>query len=74
MTDAVDRASELENKFREQALAANKPIAEKPREFDGHRYCLGCDLGLSTQRLLALPNAVRCVDCQTDNEQQGKHL
>ena len=74
MTDVIDRASELEQKQREQAIAASKAIVEKPQEFNGHRYCLDCDIEINTQRLLANPNAVRCITCQTYHEASEKHF
>ncbi|KGJ86430.1 TraR/DksA C4-type zinc finger protein [Colwellia psychrerythraea] len=74
MSDAVDRACELEQNHREQALAAAKPVAEQPQEFNGHRYCLVCDIELSTKRLIAHADAVRCVDCQHLHEHQQKNF
>jgi len=74
MTDTVDRACELEQKQREQALAAAKQPVEQPNELEGHRYCLDCDIELSVKRLVANPNAVRCVDCQTLHEHQQKQF
>jgi DnaK suppressor protein len=74
MSDAVDRACELEQSYREQALAAAKPQVEQPQEFNGHRYCLVCDIEVSTKRLNANPQAVRCVDCQYLHEHQEKNF
>jgi len=74
MVDAADRACELEQRQREQALAANKAeinaLTEKPNEVTGHRYCLGCDYELKIKRLMANPNAVRCVECQAQHEHE----
>jgi RNA polymerase-binding transcription factor len=74
MTDVIDRACELEQQQLEQALAAAKPQAEQPQEFNGHRYCLVCDIELSTKRLIAHADAVRCVDCQHLHEHQQKNF
>ncbi|OUR62042.1 hypothetical protein A9Q74_06230 [Colwellia sp. 39_35_sub15_T18] len=74
MTDVVDKACELEQKQREQALAAARVTIEKPKELHGHRYCLDCDLELDTNRLIANPKAVRCVDCQTLLEHKNKRF
>jgi len=73
VTDAIDRAFKTEQYQREQALAACKAPIEKPQEFNGHRYCLVCDIEISTPRLIANPQAVRCVDCQHLHEHQQQH-
>lgn len=75
MTDVLDRASQLEEQQRKQAIGAQrlKP-QEKPNELHGHRYCLDCDIEIKTQRLIAAPNAVRCVDCQEIFEHENKHF
>jgi phage/conjugal plasmid C-4 type zinc finger TraR family protein len=72
--DVTDRASEAEALDRAQALAANKPVIEKPVEFHGHRYCKDCSCELTTERLFAVPTAVRCVGCQTFNEHTAKQF
>ncbi len=72
MTDVLDRAQEIEQQQREQALMQAKQQPEQPNELDGHRYCLDCDVGIKTKRLLAAPNAVRCVDCQELHEHHQK--
>lgn len=74
MTNNVDRACELENRQREQAIQNSKPAAEIPRELDGHRYCLGCDFELNTERLLITPEAVRCVPCQGSHEREQSQI
>lgn len=74
MADAADHAKNLEQLQRQHAIdkQLNQP-AEKPNELHGHRYCLECDIEINTKRLVNVPNAVRCVDCQTLVEQQNKH-
>ena len=72
MSDIIDRACELEQKQREQALAASQPKLEQPHEHDGHRYCLTCSIEIPTKRLTANPNAVRCIDCQVLAEIKNK--
>ncbi len=70
--DIIDKASIAEELERKQALAANKQAVEQPLEFHGHRYCKDCSSELTTERLLIVPNAVRCVSCQTCNEDTFK--
>lgn len=70
MTDQFDRAQELETLFRNAAIS-NRPIQaeEKPDEDeDGNRYCLNCGSVVPPKRIEALPNAVRCVSCQSRKE------
>jgi RNA polymerase-binding transcription factor len=71
--DAFDRAQELELKEREQALAAQqKKTVEPPMEINGIRYCLDCGGEVLQARIAALPTVVRCVDCQSLNEQRSR--
>ncbi|ERS04807.1 hypothetical protein Q673_06210 [Marinobacter sp. EN3] len=53
----------------EQALQCH---LEAPLEVNGQRLCLDCDGCLSAARLKANPQAVRCVECQTDHDRRGK--
>lgn len=70
MPDEFDRAQELEQLQRDQALhnQLNQPT-HKPLIIDGVRCCLGCEEDIS-ERLKVLPNAVRCVICQEQFEKQ----
>ncbi|WP_328184645.1 TraR/DksA C4-type zinc finger protein [Marinobacter sp. OP 3.4] len=52
----------------EQALQVH---LEAPLEYNGQRLCLDCDCPLGGARLEANPNAVRCVECQTDHDRRG---
>ncbi|GLX86357.1 hypothetical protein tloyanaT_26100 [Thalassotalea loyana] len=72
MADVADKAKLLEQQALEHALASHQVSVETPNEFDGHRYCLDCDIEITTKRLLAAPNAVRCIDCQEVHEHQQK--
>lgn len=70
--DNADRAQELEERERRQALAAQQATAtETPREVDGVRVCLGCEEEIAPPRLAANPDAVRCMDRQTLFERSG---
>lgn len=73
----------MDEKYLEQAQAQTERIIqegieqtlqnrlEPPLEVDGQRCCLGCWEPLSSARLKANPNAVRCVDCQNDRDRRG---
>ncbi|QFU23747.1 TraR/DksA C4-type zinc finger protein [Shewanella eurypsychrophilus] len=71
MSDQFDRASELEQRYRDDALATQQRKShqsEQAYEQGGVRYCLGCHCAMSTARLVANPQAVRCVPCQQQHE------
>ena len=74
MADAVDQAAALEQIQRDYALAAAKKSPEQPNEYHGHRYCIDCDIEITTKRLMANPNAVRCVECQTLQEHKNRRF
>ena len=74
MTDVIDKACELEISQREQALAAVKVVPEKPNELHGSRYCLDCNVEINVKRLIANPQAVRCITCQTIVEHKNKRF
>ena len=74
MTNNVDRACDLEDSQRKHAIENSKPVVEQPLELDGHRYCLGCDFELNTERLLITPTAVRCVPCQDSHEREENQI
>lgn len=69
MTDQFDKAQEVEQQFRDDAIAAsrNRKI-EMPDEENGIRYCLDCADEIPKERIKAEPNAVRCVTCQSRKE------
>jgi len=70
MADPFDRAQEVEQAFRDSALARQLTHAVEQPDIDsqGRRYCLGCGAEIETERLVAVPTAARCVDCQTAKE------
>lgn len=71
MTEQIDQAQELDQLFRDRALAShnNKKHQEIPDEDEsGKRYCLDCGDGIPSERIVAQPCAVRCVQCQAVKE------
>ena len=69
MGDQLDRASKLEQGYHDDALAMHHSHErEQPYEQDGVRYCLDCHCAISTDRLIAKPEAVRCVPCKQLHE------
>jgi len=76
MTDLFDRAQALEQENRDRALAHHLASrhAEQPDQDElGKRYCLGCGEQIAPERLQAEPDAVRCVPCQSQLENAGRH-
>ncbi|WJG22162.1 TraR/DksA family transcriptional regulator [Vibrio furnissii] len=69
MTDQFDRAQQLEQEFRDRAIAhqLNRPV-EKPDIENGIRYCIDCASEIPPKRIEAMPNVVRCVSCQSRKE------
>lgn len=67
--DAADRAQEVEEMERAQALA-RKSTVEVPRMVGDVRVCLRCEEEIELPRLAANPRAVRCVKCQARHEKR----
>lgn len=76
MTDILDRASELEQKQRDQALKAalTQPKEAQDIDADGNHYCVDCAVCIPPERIAAAPNAVCCISCQEIREHQRKRL
>lgn len=67
MTDEIDRAQAAEERFREQALAAQ--MRKAPQGESAHE-CVRCGVPIPEARRGAMPGVTRCVDCQQLHEQQ----
>ena len=72
--DNVDRADE-ETRLMLQIHLANQraksaAVFTPPSEV---RYCIDCGEPIPVERLQAMPNAVRCVACQTEHERNAQH-
>jgi DnaK suppressor protein len=77
MTDIVDKAGDLEQRARDEALAHQAEVAagahETPFEIEGVRVCLDCFDPIAKARLEANHDAVRCVECQQDSDRRRAH-
>jgi DnaK suppressor protein len=70
--DVFDRAQENDQLFRELALRehfAGRSKGQEERVMD----CIDCGDEIAPARLKALPNAVRCLDCQEIKERKERH-
>lgn len=70
MSDWMDRAQELEQHHRDQALLACQVIAVQ-RESATH--CIDCDELIPDARRSAVAGVQRCVDCQGGAELKAKY-
>lgn len=70
MTDLFDRASDVEQAFRDNALARQlDQVTEQPlTDKQGARCCVECSEEIPLPRLAAVPHAVRCISCQAIKE------
>lgn len=68
--DEIDQAQHQELLARDVAMAQHRARrgAPEPCVRDGVRVCLGCFEPIEPRRLRALPDAVRCTQCQDDFE------
>lgn len=78
MTDIYDRATDLEEAQREDALQAQQRRAQghginagKTVE-DSFRACRLCDAKIPMARRRAIPGVQTCIDCQHDLEREIK--
>ncbi|WP_047257989.1 TraR/DksA family transcriptional regulator [Chromobacterium subtsugae] len=68
--DEFDRAQELEELFRAQALAAQADLARLAPRI-GYSHCEDCGDPIPAPRRAAAPGCTRCIDCQ--HIQEGRH-
>jgi len=71
MSDIIDSAQTLDELYRESALIAAKMrhgSNEDPLIINGVRCCLDCEVPIPGGRLDKVPDARRCVNCQTKIE------
>lgn len=68
--DDIDRAQHQETLARDAALARHRlrNRAEVALLIDGERVCVGCFEPIEPRRRAAMPDAVRCTQCQDDFE------
>ncbi|MGK9451914.1 TraR/DksA C4-type zinc finger protein [Acidithiobacillus caldus] len=71
--DEADIAAELEQRYRELALARLRasPSEEPDEDANGNRFCLDCGESIPADRVAAV-HAVRCVACATRRERLAR--
>lgn len=65
MTDLVDRAQELEQRLRQDAIDRVRSHPPEPEEAPAARDCEECGEPIPANRLAAQHGATRCAFCQT---------
>lgn len=70
--DTLDQAQELETLHREAALEAAKTMPAAQLIIAGVVHCQDCEEYIASARLLRVPTATRCVDCQQIHEHKEK--
>lgn len=65
--DALDSMAEAEALLLEHAIARTRPRPE-PGPGPGRGICVACGGPIAPARLLALPSARTCIDCQREIE------
>lgn len=67
MADEADRAQDLRAAYERAAIQS----ARRQMDGEGSSHCVDCDEEIPVRRREKVPNAVRCVECQTIFEQGG---
>lgn len=68
MTDMFDRAQELEQRQRDEALARQ---AAKQNAGTSLSHCEDCGEPIPEKRRLAVPGCHRCIHCQNEHEERN---
>lgn len=69
--DPIDAAADYADRHNADALArhrAPQPAAVQSIDPEGHIVCRDCDEPIPPARLAAHPHALRCIDCQEDED------
>ncbi len=76
MSDIFDRASEVEDRFREDALAAQARKAPLRGDWKmlSAKWCEGphCGDRIPDERRRAIPGVRLCAECQTEKEKRER--
>ena len=72
MADDIDRAAARSEELLADALAAHARKVRKHQAPHAAEDCSDCGGDIPQARRVAVPNALRCVGCQTVYETRGK--
>lgn len=69
--DEIDIGNQHAELFRKNAIdAARHSLREPSLYIDGEKCCIDCEQPIPAKRLIANPDAVRCISCQTGKERE----
>lgn len=70
MTDTVDVANESAQFATDLALHQHRSVRRLPPQVyvGGSVLCMDCEFAIPSERLRAVPDCVRCIDCQVAYE------
>ncbi len=68
MSDAIDQAQDFDMMQREMAIGA----VLKNHFHDGTEFCVSCGCEIEAARKKAMPNATRCIECQSKFEKSKR--
>ncbi|MCL1618350.1 TraR/DksA C4-type zinc finger protein [Ralstonia pseudosolanacearum] len=66
--DIFDRASELEERQREEAIARVRAVCHSGKP--SRKACLDCDAPIPEARRQAVPGCTLCIDCASQREKR----
>lgn len=72
MADDIDRAAARSEELLQDALSAHRRRAASSVSATAAKECASCGEDIPPDRRLALPGALRCVQCQTKFELRGQ--
>ena len=75
MSDIVDNANKNISESLNRQLDQQCNVATEPVYIvEGKHICIDCDNPIGLARVSALPNAPRCIVCQTKKEKKEKQF
>lgn len=75
MTDIIDQANQQNEVWLASHLAAQRAHkSEAVKIIANQHVCIDCDNPINPERVEKMPDAPRCIDCQTIFEHKGKHF
>lgn len=74
MSDDIDRANDTAQLTTDSALYIHQRDRLRADQVwrGGVVVCIDCEAAIPSQRLLAIPECARCIDCQTAHEIREK--
>lgn len=75
MSDIIDTTNQrIEAQLAQQIATQRSQKTEAQLVIDGTHYCIDCENKINPLRVKKMPDAPRCIDCQSLKEEKDKHL